>query len=207
MKYLFMDLETSGLPVDFSAKITDTANWPRIVQIAAILTDESGGVLKELDLIVQPSNFKIENAYIHGITQEIAAKQGVQLSFALRLLNSIVKNDTTIVCHNVDFDIPVLMCELYRVGLFDPFFDRNFICTQKQTAELLQIPYPAPGFEGQKWKWPSLAELHRWCGFGEVKRAHTAFADARACMNCFFFIKKNQPGTFASFYGLSTLKL
>jgi len=32
--YLFLDTETAGLPIDYSAPATETDNWPRLVQIA-----------------------------------------------------------------------------------------------------------------------------------------------------------------------------
>ena len=43
--YLFFDTETTGLPKNWKAPVTDTENWPRIVQIAWILsTKESGRI-------------------------------------------------------------------------------------------------------------------------------------------------------------------
>ena len=68
MKYLFFDVETTGLwRRDLEA--TDK-NQPRIVQIAAQLTDEKEKVHGQLACIVQPDGWKIpkEASDIHKIT-------------------------------------------------------------------------------------------------------------------------------------------
>ena len=35
--YLIFDTETTGLPRNFKAPITDTDNWPRVVQLGTML--------------------------------------------------------------------------------------------------------------------------------------------------------------------------
>ena len=52
--YLIFDTETTGLPRNFNAPITDTANWPRIVQIAWQLHDEFGNLIDHKDFLVRP---------------------------------------------------------------------------------------------------------------------------------------------------------
>ena len=37
--YLIFDTETTGLPKNYNAPITDTDNWPRLVQLAWQLHD------------------------------------------------------------------------------------------------------------------------------------------------------------------------
>ena len=37
--YLFFDTETTGLPRSWKAPITDSNNWPRLVQIAWLVFD------------------------------------------------------------------------------------------------------------------------------------------------------------------------
>jgi len=48
--YLIFDTETTGLPRNFKAPITDTDNWPRVVQLAWQLHDESGKLIKHMPL-------------------------------------------------------------------------------------------------------------------------------------------------------------
>ena len=40
--YIVVDTETTGLPKGWNAPITDTDNWPRMVQLAWIIYDENG---------------------------------------------------------------------------------------------------------------------------------------------------------------------
>ncbi len=44
---LFIDTQTTGLPKNWNAPITDTKNWPRLVQIAWIITDYAGTIRTE----------------------------------------------------------------------------------------------------------------------------------------------------------------
>ncbi|MBK7505078.1 MAG: hypothetical protein IPI52_08425 [Bacteroidetes bacterium] len=39
-KFLFIDVETNGLPLSYNKHYTDIDNWPRIVQIAWIICDD-----------------------------------------------------------------------------------------------------------------------------------------------------------------------
>ena len=40
--YLFFDTETTGLPKNWKAPVTDIDNWPRMIQIGWLLSDENG---------------------------------------------------------------------------------------------------------------------------------------------------------------------
>ena len=42
---LIYDTETTGLPRDWNAPISDSDNWPRLVQLAWQLHDEAGKLL------------------------------------------------------------------------------------------------------------------------------------------------------------------
>ena len=42
--YIIFDTETTGLPQNWNAPITDTDNWPRCIQIAWQLHDENGRI-------------------------------------------------------------------------------------------------------------------------------------------------------------------
>ena len=53
--YLFFDTETTGLPKDFKIPRYVVSNWPRLVQLSWIVTDENGNKLKSGDHIVRPS--------------------------------------------------------------------------------------------------------------------------------------------------------
>ncbi|MFR6285749.1 MAG: hypothetical protein ACLUN1_18295 [Odoribacter splanchnicus] len=44
--YLFFDTETTGLPKQWNAPVTDLENWPRLVQLAWIMYDDRGNMLE-----------------------------------------------------------------------------------------------------------------------------------------------------------------
>ena len=104
--YLFFDTETSGIPRNYKAPVTDLANWPRLVQLAWVLTDAEGNDIASAEHIVKPDGHTIPKAaaQIHGITTEIALRDGVDLSIALDAIGDGLKQATTLVAHNVAFD-------------------------------------------------------------------------------------------------------
>ena len=79
--YLFFDTETTGLPRNYQAPVSDSRNWPRVVQIAWLITDAEGFEQKSAEYIIKPQGFVIPKAAsrIHRITNEVANRQGVEL--------------------------------------------------------------------------------------------------------------------------------
>ena len=48
--YLFFDTETTGLPKNWKAPITDLENWPRLVQLAWLVYDNIGNkIINEVE--------------------------------------------------------------------------------------------------------------------------------------------------------------
>ena len=67
--YLIFDSETTGLPKNYNAPLTNFDNWPRLVQLAWQVHDKTGKLIEVNSLIVKPEGFEIPfNAEkIHGI--------------------------------------------------------------------------------------------------------------------------------------------
>ena len=57
--YLFFDTETTGLPRNWRAPVTELDNWPRLVQIAWIAYDKEGTKISSNEFIVKPEGFSI----------------------------------------------------------------------------------------------------------------------------------------------------
>ena len=57
--YLIFDTETTGLPRNWNAPISDTDNWPRCIQIAWQLHGPLGELLDQSDFLVQADGFDI----------------------------------------------------------------------------------------------------------------------------------------------------
>lgn len=182
--YLIFDTETTGLPRNWNAPITDTDNWPRCIQIAWQLHDELGNLIEHQDYLVTPDGFNIpyDAERIHGISTELAAEQGIPLSEVLEKFNAALSKAKFIVGQNIGFDVNIMGCEFHRLGVSSPMAQMPVLdtCTET-TAELLKLP----GGRGGKFKLPNLTELHQYL-FGEpFSEAHNATADVEATTRCF----------------------
>lgn len=180
--YLIFDTETTGLPRDYNASITDTDNWPRMVQLAWQLHDAEGQLLDVQNFIVQPEGYTIPfNAVkVHKISTERAQAEGMPLEFVLARFNEAMARCTFIAGHNISFDINVVGCELVRKAMDSPLGSLTAIDTKDASTEFCALP----GGKG-KYKWPTLTELHQKL-FGEsFGEAHNASADVEATTRCF----------------------
>ena len=182
--YLIFDTETTGLPKSWNAPITNTDNWPRCVQIAWQLHDEMGNVVEHNDFLIKPDGYNIpyDAERIHGISTELAEKDGISLDECLGLFNEVLSKTKFIVGQNLNFDLNIMGCEFHRLSVENKMTSLPILdtCTEK-TALMCQIP----GGRGGKFKLPTLTELHNHlfgAGFGD---AHNATADVEATTRCF----------------------
>jgi len=209
--YLIFDTETTGLPRNFNAPITDLDNWPRVVQLAWQLHDEAGELVSQQDFIIQPDGFNIpfESERVHGISTELARAVGETLSSVLERFKKDLAKANFMVGHNLKFDINVLGCEFVRLGQDTPLTKPVLDTCTERSAQLCQIP----GGRGGKFKLPTLTELHEFL-FGEAfNEAHNATADVESTTRCFLELLRKEhytleeilqePGYFASFQTLN----
>ncbi len=192
--FLIFDTETTGLPKSWAAPISDTDNWPRCIQIAWQLHDEMGNLIEHQDYLIQPDGFNIpyDAERIHGISTELAQQNGIQLKEMLDKFNSVLSKAKFIVGQNVGFDVNILGCEFYRLGMETqlnkmPILDT---CTEV-TASLLKLP----GGRGGKFKLPTLTELHQYLFNEPFAEAHNATADVEATTRCFLELIRTEVFT------------
>ena len=184
--YLFFDTETTGLPRNWKAPVSDLDNWPRLVEMAWLLYDEEGNCVESRSAIVRPDGFVIpaEAAAVHGITTVRAAAEGVDLGALLADFARAVDIAQVLVAHNVSFDEKIVGAELLRTGVESRFNERVRFCTMTTSTDLCAIP------SRYGYKWPKLPELHKRL-FGSVPDgAHAAGSDVEACARCFFEMKR-----------------
>ena len=180
--YLFFDTETTGIPLNRKALLSDSRNWPRVVQLAWLMQDEQGNELGFGASIVKPLGFTIPSdaAHIHGITTEKAAWEGRPLDEVMAEFSSQVSGADILVAHNMDFDEKVIGAELFRLGMANAIKDKKRLCTMWSSMRFCAIPGSFGGY-----KWPKLDELHRKL-FGQgFSGAHDAVSDMRATAKCF----------------------
>ena len=187
--FLIFDTETTGLPRNYNAPLTDFDNWPRMVQVAWQLHDAQGNLIESDSIIVKPEGYTIPfNAVqIHGITNERALEEGQDLKAVLQKFVNAV-NQTTYLCgHNIEFDNNIIGAELLRCGLENVLAAKPFIDTKNdETTEFCAIP----GGRGGKFKWPTLTELYSKLFNASFEEAHNAAFDVLATGKVFFEIIK-----------------
>jgi len=182
--YLIFDTETTGLPRNWKAPLTDTDNWPRCVQIAWQLHDEMGKIIEHKDFLIRPDNFDIpyEVEKIHGISTELAAQVGHEFSEVIESFSKAISKSKFIVGHNVGFDVNVWGCEFHRAAKDIDWTSMPVLdtCTEK-TALICEIA----GGRGGKFKLPNLTELYSHLFNETFEEAHNATADVEATSRCF----------------------
>jgi len=192
--YLIFDTETTGLPKRWGAPISDTDNWPRCIQIAWQLHDDMGRVIEHQDYLVKPEGFNIpyDAERIHGISTELAEAEGIPLAEVLEKFNIALSKTKFIVGQNLGFDINIMGCEFYRMGVESPMGSMPILdtCTEV-TASLLRLP----GGRGGKFKLPTLTELHSYLFNKPFSEAHNATADVEATTRCFFELIRTEVFT------------
>lgn len=188
--YLFFDTETTGVPKNYKAPITDLDNWPRLVQLGWILCDEQGSEKETGNDIIKPDGFIIPEAAsnVHKITTAAAISKGRDLLQVLNKFISVSKQAKVLVGHNVSFDINIVGAELLRIKSDYSIASKTSIDTMLKSINYCAIP---SGFlYGDKYKWPKLQELHKKLFGYEFEDAHDAMADIRATKKCFFEMKR-----------------
>lgn len=184
--YLFFDTETTGLPKNYKAPVTDLNNWPRMIQIAWLLCDENGNQIEKSSNIITPEGFEIPIAAsnVHGISTEKALEEGRNLKTVLFEFNNLIEETDHIVAHNISFDEKIVGAEFLRNKINTSFNDKTKICTMKSSTDFCQIQ----GYYG--YKWPTLSELHIKLFGEDFEGAHDALADIIATEKSFWKLKE-----------------
>ena len=182
--FLIFDTETTGLPKQYNAPLTDFDNWPRLVQLAWQLHDDKGQLIENHNLLVKPEGFviPIDAKMVHGISTEHATKYGQTLHDVLDTFLQSASKAKYFVGHNIDFDLCIVGCELLRDRNENPLMQwpRIDTCTEK-TAEFCKLP----GGKGGRFKLPRLNEIHEILFGNRFESAHNASADVQATARVF----------------------
>jgi DNA polymerase-3 subunit epsilon len=185
MVKLFIDTETSGLPITknfkyYNPKNTKYYDNARIIEIAYIIYDDNNVKIKEVSALIKPSGFVIENSHIHGITMDDAIKEGLNISDVLeKMYDDLFQYSVScIIAHNINFDINVLLAECYRLNkshLYNSIIKIRKECTMHLGKIYLKST-----------KNPKLNILYEHLFNKEVIQEHRALSDAKICAACYF---------------------
>lgn len=199
---LFFDTETTG--------IRDWKNptfLPRVVQIGALLTDNEGKTLAELNVLLYPEGFDTVPevaANVHGFSFEMISKTGINRELGLETFFEIMDKADIIVAHNIEYDLDLLNIEIdyareHAENQFVPeawaevLNSKQAFCTMLNSRDLLKLPLSAAqasffkdkGID-QQYKNPRLSEAYQHYFGKTFDNAHDAMADVRACADVYF---------------------
>lgn len=181
-KIFVVDTETTGLPPR-GANPALYATWDncRVVQIAWHIYDEHGNLEEKKCFMIKPT-FQIpaKATEIHGITQDMAEREGVPMWKVLELLKARLPLVAVIVAHNLEFDKKVILAEMSRyndIDLFNEFGSKTGFCTMLKNT----VP-------GQRW--PKLVDLYnRVISKPVAGQLHQADTDVQLCAEIYFATK------------------
>lgn len=184
--YLFFDTETTGLPRNWKAPVSDLDNWPRLVQLAWLHYDIDGNRVGGNNYIIKPTGFTIpsEASRIHGISNDRAMTEGVELQGVLNDFQNLISQTNYLVAHNMSFDEKIVGAEFLRNNMANSLTAKTRICTMEKSTNYCKLEGP------YGYKWPKLSELHyKLFGTG-FEEAHNAAVDIHATAKCFWEMKK-----------------
>lgn len=203
MKILVIDCETNSLPLDWGKPASDVDNWPRIIQYAWELFDETGKTIKQASYLIAPNGWTIpDKEYFvakghsepeavkackfwtdHGYETGINALIGEPIEKVLTEWVLDYNQADLLLAHNLNFDKSVVSAELIRAKIKVKGNIPGF-CTKEEGEDICKLPSQYPG----KFKWPRLEELYRHLFKKDFEGAHDAGADIQACKECYLEI-------------------
>jgi DNA polymerase III epsilon subunit-like protein len=209
-RILIVDTETSGLPKSRNQPPSNVNVWPHIVQLSAILykcpyAERPGRTLKTMNRIIRPTDWTIspESTAIHTITNEHAKREGIPIADAVEELTNLANQCDAICCHNVAFDIPVILAEMYRSRLIAQSPAESIIgrlptiCTMEIGKKLCRILVEGTRNNGTYlyYKSPKLGELYEYVFHTPFKGTfHDALNDCKATRDILdMLVQKHVP--------------
>ena len=194
---LFIDTETTGLPINDNLPYTELDNWPHLVQVALIIEDDNYGILAKRNIILKPNGYIIpeSSTQIHGIAHGWAEENGDERDKVISFLDLVLYNSDIIIGHNVSFDLNVIKSEIIRIkGMDNVLFTKkkhSVVDTMILGVNICKLPNLS--FHTRKiqsYKYPKLDELYYKLFNKHFDNQHDAMADIQATYDCYYELKR-----------------
>ncbi len=184
MNLLFYDVETSGLPV--WDRRSDHPSQPRIVEIAAELTDAQGKMISMMSALIMPDGWSIwvDAIKVHGIENDYARDNGMPIADAMKVFMDMWEQAGMRIAHNQAFDERMVRIELIRLfdrEVADVWKDGQKFCTMHSAKSIVG----ATNAKGAI-KTPTLAEAYTYFTHLESEQDHRALGDLLMCKAVYF---------------------
>lgn len=180
MKVFVFDTETTWF---ISKKETDLNKQPRIVQFAWILWDINDGIFveeKRVNILINPKMpIPFGASQVHHI-YDIDIKDAPDIEKVLDEIMEYINSPDIIVWHNIEYDQDMVKLELKRLEEEYKYKPKQVICTMKTT-----VNYCALQWNGNRFKYPKLWELHKKLFDEYFVWAHDAMVDVEATLRSF----------------------
>ncbi|MCX6231114.1 MAG: bifunctional DNA primase/polymerase [Bacteroidetes bacterium] len=176
-----VDIETDGLPKKVNKGEDFIIEYPNIIQIAWILLDKKGNLLKKESELINFIGIKQTEAYlINNIDINLVKRIGKDPVEVYKKFITDVKVSTNIVAHNSDFDIPIIKHQLLKYSLQVPFVNKRIVCTMKETVHFCNITTI-----NDELKFPKLFELYEKLFNYKIEQRHNAESDVLLTAKCY----------------------
>jgi DNA polymerase III epsilon subunit-like protein len=168
MSYLVIDTETTGLTFDHLR--ADAPEQPRMASCALLFVNDSLELEHEWNGLIKPDGWTMpaEVERINGLSTEKLLASGGAVFYSLAIYGAAVDTGRVVVAHNIHFDTKIIRGELRRSGLSDRYNQTRTICTMIHGRRVC----------GRG----SLAFVHETLCGAKLQDAHSARADAHACL-------------------------
>jgi antitoxin component YwqK of YwqJK toxin-antitoxin module len=170
---LFFDTETTGISKE-----------SHLVQVAWILMNLDREIINANEYIIYPDGYEIpaNASAIHGITTKKAQNEGVDLEIVLKQFTVHASWANVIVGHNVNFDFRIMQTAYKNASMDFPLDNKTKVDTMTSSTQWCKLPKA----NGRGYKWPKLEELYYKLFNEHFDNAHSAIADTKATMTCYF---------------------
>ncbi len=181
--FLVIDTETSGLPKKWDAPYHLKNNWPYILQIAWLIYNADGTLLKKENHYIKPGNFNITKSSIkiHHITKELLLHKGKdKLLILKKLARDIAKYQPLVVAHFTELDYHMVGAESFRLNIENPLQQTPLFCTMKASGAYVKNP---------NFSYLKLNRFYKTLFNKKPEKLHNAFEDAKLTAEIFFYLK------------------
>lgn len=195
---LVYDVETTGLP-DWKKPSLDPSQ-PRVIQLGAMLCDDTGTEIERINRIIKPDGWTIpdEIFQLTGISQGLAESDGVPIAGVIDEFLVMVDKSNVTVAHNDSFDRRLLRIELLRLfgdgAISEKWKISPHFCTMRAGTDLCKLPstgkMQAAGFN--KYKPPKLVELYEHLFGTKPEKMHDAMADVESTAKIYFELMRRK---------------
>ena len=185
MKILVFDTETTWF---LNKKDLSLDAQTYIIQFAGILWELENGVYTEIErkniLIKPPISIPYWASQVHHI-YDIDVRDAPVMSEVIDEIMDFIWKADAIIWHNIEYDEDMLLVELKRLEKLHLYTPDQVICTMKTTVDFCSIQW-----NGLRFKYPKLWELHKKLFWEYFVGAHDAMVDVEATQKCFLELEK-----------------